>query len=33
VKVNYLGLYGINNMTEAKAAKFLAKVRKEMLAF
>jgi putative NADPH-quinone reductase len=33
VKVNYLALYGINNMTEAKVAKFLAKVRKEMLAF
>lgn len=33
VKTDYLGLYGINNMTEAKAAKFLAKVRQKMLAF
>lgn len=33
VKVDYHALYGINKMTEARAAKFLAKVRKEMLAF
>lgn len=33
VKVDYHALYGINKMTEARAAKFLAKVRNEMLAF
>ena len=33
VKVKYLALYGINAMTEERAARFLARVRKEMLAF
>jgi putative NADPH-quinone reductase len=33
VKVNYFALYGINSMTEARASKFLAKLRKKMLAF
>jgi len=33
VKVDYLALYGINSMTEERASRFLAKVRKKMLAF
>lgn len=33
VKVDYLALYGINAMTEARVQRFLAKVRKAMLAF
>ncbi|MFT4025671.1 MAG: NAD(P)H-dependent oxidoreductase [Novosphingobium sp.] len=33
VKVDYLALYGINSMTEARASRFIEKVRKKMLAF
>ena len=33
VKVRYLGLYGINSMTEARARRFMDRVRREMLAF
>jgi NAD(P)H dehydrogenase (quinone) len=33
VKVDYLALYGINDMTEARAGRFIAKVRKTMQAF
>jgi len=33
VKVDYLALYGINAMTEARAERFIAKVRKTMRAF
>ena len=33
VKIRYLALYGINGMTQVRAARFLARVRKEMLAF
>jgi len=32
-KVRYLGLYGINSMTEARARRFMDRVRREMLAF
>jgi NAD(P)H dehydrogenase (quinone) len=33
VKVSYHALYGINTMTEARAKRFMDKVRREMLAF
>jgi NAD(P)H dehydrogenase (quinone) len=33
VKVSYHALYGINTMTEERARRFMAKVRREMLAF
>lgn len=33
VKVRYLALYGINGMTQERAARFLSRVRQEMLAF
>lgn len=33
VKVDYHGLYGINKMTDARAERFIARVRRAMLAF